>query len=50
MHQQVGLAYLVECGFERFDELGGELANEADGVGEEVGQPALCGDAAHSGV
>ena len=38
MHQQVGLAYLVERRFERLHEVRGQLSDEAHGVGQEEGK------------
>ena len=38
MHQQVGLAHLVESRLERVDQVGGQFADEAHCVGQEEGQ------------
>ena len=49
VHQHVGLAYLVEGRLERVDKVSWQLADEADGVGEQDGQ-VVDGNLAHGGV
>ncbi len=49
MHQQVGLAHLVESRLERIDKMSGQLAYETYGVGEQKRQ-IVDNDLAHRGV
>lgn len=35
MQEHVGVLQLLQCGLEGLDEVGGQLADEADGVGDE---------------
>ena len=39
VHQQVGVDDLLQRGAERLDQLGGQVAHEADGVGEHERPP-----------
>ena len=49
MHQQVGLAHLVECRFERVNEVGGQFADKSHGIGQQERQ-VLHHHLAHRGV